>query len=205
MSLPPDRTIVRNEPRVASQGDSRLFVEELFERHHSEIYGFLVRMLRDSELAADLAQDTFVRAFRAIDTLEDRDRARAWLYQIANRTALDELRRRRIIRFQPFTGDPGETARHTAPSAEHEVMELRLSAPLERALLRIPERQRSALLLAELGEQTGVELAATLGISHVAVRALLTRARESLRRALAEEEAAEAERTGSRPHRGGAR
>ena len=46
---------------------------------------------------------------------EDRERARAWLYQIANRTALDELRRRRIVRFLPFTGEPGETARQTAP------------------------------------------------------------------------------------------
>ena len=60
------------------------------------------------------------------------------------------------------------------------------------------ERQRSALLLAEVHELTGVELAASLGTTHVAARALLTRARESLRRALAEERvlAAEAEAAG---------
>jgi len=66
-------------------------------------------------------------------------------------------------------------------------MEMRLSGPLARALARIPERQRAALLLAEVGDLTGLELAETLGISHVAARALLTRARESLRQALADE------------------
>ncbi len=63
---------------------------------------------------------------------------------------------------------------------------------MERALRKIPERQRSALLLAELHDLTGLELAAALGVSHVAARALLTRARESLRQALAAERAADA-------------
>ena len=66
-------------------------------------------------------------------------------------------------------------------------METRLSGELQRALDRIPERQRAALLLAEVHDLTGLELAAALGVSHVAARALLTRARESLRQALAAE------------------
>jgi RNA polymerase sigma-70 factor (ECF subfamily) len=70
-------------------------------------------------------------------------------------------------------------------------MDLRLSGPLERALASIPERQRAALLLAELHDLTGLELAAAMGVSHVAARAILTRARESLRRALAAEQDAE--------------
>ena len=64
-------------------------------------------------------------------------------------------------------------------------MDAHLSGDLQRALERIPERQRAALLLAELHDLTGLELAAALGVSHVAARALLTRARESLRQALA--------------------
>ncbi|HEY8870890.1 MAG TPA: RNA polymerase sigma factor [Candidatus Limnocylindrales bacterium] len=176
------------------------FVEELFARHHGEIYAYLIRMLRDPELAADLTQDAFVKAYRAYDTLEKSENARAWLYQIAHRVALDELRRRKIIRFFPWTGE----SRGSVPSAEHIAMELRLSGPLQRALERIPERQRAALLLAELHDLTGVELAAALGVSHVAARALLTRARESLRQALAVEEAHDASRNasnvqGSRP------
>ncbi len=171
-----------------ASSDARAFVEELFARHNGEIYAYLMRMLHEPELAADLAQDTFLRAYRALDSLEDPAHARAWLYQIAHRVALDELRRRRIVRFLPLTGD----SHGTAPSAEHEVMELRLSADLQRALAKIPERQRSALLLAELHDLTGLELAAALGVSHVAARALLTRARESLRQALAAEREANA-------------
>ena len=90
-------------------------------------------------------------------------------------------------------------------------MDLRLSGPLERALAKIPERQRAALLLAEIHDLTGLELAAAMGVSHVAARAILTRARESLRRALAAEKelerAAEQDRdaTFAREARGGGR
>ena len=165
------------------------FVEELFAKHHGEIYAYLLRMIRDPELAADLTQDAFVKAYRAYDSLEKPENARAWLYQIAHRVALDEIRRRKIIRFFPWTGE----SRGSAPSAEHLVMEAHLSGDEERALAKIPERQRAALLLAELHDLTGLELAAALGVSHVAARALLTRARESLRQALAAERDAEAD------------
>ena len=166
------------------------FVEGLFARHHGEIYAYLIRMVRDPELAADLTQDAFVKAYKAHDSLEKAENARAWLYQIAHRVALDHIRRGKIVRFLPWTGE----SRGAVPSAEHLVMEARLSGDLQRALERIPERQRAALLLAELHDLTGLELAAALGVSHVAARALLTRARESLRQALAAERAAEADR-----------
>lgn len=165
------------------------FVEALFAKHHGEIYAYLIRMVRDPELAADLTQDAFVKAYKAHDSLEKAENARAWLYQIAHRVALDHIRRQKIVRFLPWTGE----SRGAVPSAEHLVMDARLSGDLQRALERIPERQRAALLLAELHDLTGLELAAALGVSHVAARALLTRARESLRQALAAERAAEAD------------
>ena len=164
---------------------ARAFVERLYAAHHAEIYAYLARMVRDDELAADLTQEAFVKAYRAFDTLADPNRARAWLYQIAGRTALDELRRRKIVRFVPWTGE----SRGAAPSAEELALRSRLSADLERALARIPARQRQALLLSELYDMTGLELAHALGVSHVAARALLTRGRESLRQALAIEKA----------------
>ncbi len=165
------------------------FVETLFAKHHGEIYAYLLRMLREPELAADLTQDAFIKAYKNYETLEKPENARAWLYQIAHRVALDEIRRRKIIRFFPWTGE----SHGSAPSAERLVMDAHLSSDMQRALARIPERQRAALLLAELHDLTGVELAAALGVSHVAARALLTRARESLRQALASEREAEAE------------
>jgi RNA polymerase sigma-70 factor, ECF subfamily len=176
------------------QDEAYRFVEDLFAKHQHEIYAYLLRMLRDPELAADLAQDAFVKAYRAYDSLQKPENARAWLYQIAHRVALDNLRRNKIVRFIPLVGE----ARNTAPSAEHLVMEARLSGELQRALERIPERQRQALLLAELHDLTGLELAAALGVSHVAARALLTRARESLRQALVAEQQALADAESAR-------
>lgn len=175
---------------AGEEAGERSFIEELFALHHAEIYAYVFRMVRDADVAADFTQDTFVKAYRAQESLEDRSKARAWLYQIAHRIVLDEMRRRRIVRFLPWTGE----SRGAAPSAEHLAMEMRLSGPLARALARIPERQRAALLMAEVNDLTGLELADALSISHVAARALLTRARESLRQALAEERQSERER-----------
>jgi RNA polymerase sigma factor (sigma-70 family) len=170
---------------TSDRATARAFVERMYAAHHAEIYAYLARMLRNDELAADLTQDTFVKAYRAFDTLLDPNRGRAWLYQIAGRTALDELRRRKIVRFIPWTGE----SRGSVSSAEDLVLRGRLSADLERALAKIPPRQRQALLLSELNELTGLELAEAMGVSHVAARALLTRGRESLRQALAIERA----------------
>jgi RNA polymerase sigma-70 factor (ECF subfamily) len=170
---------------MTDHATARAAVEELYAEHHAEIHSYLARMLRDDELAADLTQETFVKAFRAFETLADPARARPWLYQIAGRTALDELRRRRIVRFVPWSGE----SRGTAVSAEEQVLGGRLSGEMERALAAIPERHRMALLLAEVHDLSGVELAQALGVSHVAARALLTRARESLRQALVMERA----------------
>ena len=172
------------------------FLEDLFTRHHGEIYAYLVRMLHDRELAADLTQDAFLKAYRAHDTLKDPGNARAWLYQIARRVALDEIRRRGVVRFVPWAGE----SYGVGPSAEQVVMETTRSGDLQRALDQIPERQRSALLLKELHDLTGVELAAALGVSHLAARALLTRARKALRQALAaQDEAAAAEAAAAGP------
>ena len=175
---------------VSEDSGDRTFIEQLFALHHAEIYAYILRMVRDEDVAADFAQDTFIKAYKAQDSLEDRAKARAWLYQIAHRVVLDEMRRRRIVRFMPWTGDNYGSA----PSAEHLAMEMRLSGPLARALARIPERQRAALLMAEVNDLTGLELAGALGVSHVAARALLTRARESLRQALADERRQEKDR-----------
>jgi RNA polymerase sigma-70 factor (ECF subfamily) len=173
------------EDAPSRESEARRFIDESFARYHAEIYGFLARMVRDPDLAADIAQDTFVKAYRAYESLEDREKTRAWLYSIANRAALDELRHRKVVRFVPWSGE----SRGASPSAESTALQGHMSGEMERALARIPERQRSALILAEIHDLTGLELAAAMNSSHIAVRALLTRARDNLRDALLAEQA----------------
>ena len=111
---------------VWDRDEAGRFVEELFAKHHGEIYAYLFRMMRDPEVAADMTQDAFIKAYKNYDTLEKPENARAWLYQIAHRVALDEIRRRKIVRFLPWTGE----SKGSAPSAEHLVMDARLSGDL---------------------------------------------------------------------------
>ena len=99
------------------------FVEDLFAAHHNEIYAYLIRMLRDPELAADLTQDAFIKAYRNYNVLEKPENARAWLYQIAHRVALDHIRRQKIVRFMPWTRE----SHGAAPSTERLVMDAHLS------------------------------------------------------------------------------
>ena len=176
--------------RLGQPETAQAFIEDLFARHHDEVYRYLVRMLHDPELAADLTQDAFVKAFRAQRALQDRTQARAWLYQIARRVALDELRHRRVVRFVPWTGEsPG-----AAPSAEQSSWR-RPDRGTPAGPRPGPERQRTALVLNELHDFSGIELAAALGISHLAARALLARGRKHLRQALEAERQADAEAT----------
>ncbi len=67
----------------------------LFHLHHSRIFTYLVHILGRREEAEDLAQETFLKAWRSLHTLEDDDRFGPWLYRIATHTALDHLRKQK--------------------------------------------------------------------------------------------------------------
>jgi len=122
------RGVDRGRPMSGTwdRDEAAAFVETVFAKHHGEIYAYLLRMMRDPEVAADMTQDAFIKAYKNYETLEKPENARAWLYQIAHRVALDEIRRRKIVRFLPWTGE----SRGAAPSAEHLAMEGRLSGDM---------------------------------------------------------------------------
>ena len=76
--------------------EAAVFVETLFAKHHGEIFAYLMRMMRDPEVAADMTQDAFIKAYKNYATLEKPENARAWLYQIAHRVALDGIGRAHV-------------------------------------------------------------------------------------------------------------
>ena len=78
-------------------------VTGLFEQHHGEIYGYLAQLLRDRQLAEDLLQETFLRAFRTRHELSRIENPRAWLYRIATNLALNALKRRRRFAWLPWS------------------------------------------------------------------------------------------------------
>src|SRR5262249_57786014 len=115
----PEADPVRGPGAVAA--DERPVFIDLFARYHHPLLNYLFGMTRDRELAADLAQDTFVHAWAAAPDLAGITQPRAWLYRIATRVALDAVRHRRHIewlplsRVEPEAGGPATEAWSALP------------------------------------------------------------------------------------------
>lgn len=142
----------------------------LFEKHSPSLQRYLRFATGNADLAADLTQDVFLRVVRSADGYQPRDRDRAWLFRIARNLLLDHVRR---VAARPavaeITAEPIRAAAQTA----------RLS--IREALHRLPDRERHAFLLCEIGGLTYEELAAVLEVSPAAIRSLLYRVRLQLR------------------------
>ena len=162
----------------AQAGDRAAFAS-LVERYQQPLGGYLWRLTGDWELALDLTQDTFVRAYRSISTTRPGLVIRPWLYRIATNLAYDHLRRQRrytrITRSLAGRESPGESER----IEERELV--------ERALARLRPRERSVLLLCGLEGLTYTETAAALATTPEAVRKQFGRAKARFRAAYAEE------------------
>lgn len=163
--------------------DREAVFERLFQDHQRSIYIYLCRLVRDQKQAEDLTQDAFVKAYRALDRLPAEANVRAWLYRIATNTALDWLRRRRLISWLPlFEWDP-----HPATSTSFAESSLE-SVAVQQALSRLPARYRVPLVLYACQGLSTQEIADILSISRGAVKTRLFRAREKFRRLYASEE-----------------
>jgi RNA polymerase sigma-70 factor, ECF subfamily len=161
--------------------------ERLFDEYSAAIYNYVLRMVGDADRAADIAQDTFIKAYRKLDTLTDATSTRSWLYRIATNTAIDEMRRRRWVR--PMGDD---THRHAErpddrPGPEAQVIGAMLDDRIERALLRLKPTHRQCLLLSDMEDMSSQQIGEVMGMSHGAVRVLLSRARGEMRQLLASE------------------
>jgi RNA polymerase sigma factor (sigma-70 family) len=158
----------------------------IYDRYRQRLFAYTRQMLPGSRQdAEDALQDVFIRAYSGLRA-NDRDLAlRAWLYRVAHNRCIDELRRP-----LPSIPDLAEMAkgRIRDPIAEAEQREAlrRLIADVR----RLPDQQRSALLMRELSGMSYAELAVVLGVSVAAVRSLLVRARLGLVRALEARETA---------------
>jgi RNA polymerase sigma-70 factor (ECF subfamily) len=145
-------------------------IEGFYRLHSDSVYSYLVSLCRDRSRAEDLMQDTFVRATRALGGYRGGS-PRAWLFSIARTVYLDDLRRRAR---RPVLVDAQDLAAATVSDPVEQ-------DAIERALSRLPERQRTALLLSDRVGLVGSELAAALGTTEGAARVLVHRARQGFR------------------------
>lgn len=157
--------------------------DRLFDEYQNAVFNYVLRMVGDRDRAEDITQDTFIKAYRKLDQLTDDAAIRPWLYRIATNTAIDEIRRRRFsFTTENFPDRPDE-----ALGPEGHAMAIRLDDTLQRALLRLAPNHRQCIVLSDVEDMSGQQIAEVMGISYGAVRTLLCRARGEMRRLLAAE------------------
>ena len=163
-------------------GDADAF-ETLFRQFQGEVYGWILRLVRDPSAAEDLTVETFWRLYRAHARFDPAGNFPGWLRRIATNTALDHLRMLRPAAPLP-EHLPAAPASDPAVTAE-------VRRAVGEALQKLPAKLQAAALLALVEERPYAEIAAALGISEPAVKSRVFRAVHLLRRRL--------ERQGIRP------
>lgn len=165
---------------LAAEGDDGAF-SELMRRHQDAVYGFACRFLGDMHEAEDVAQETFLRLYRAASRYRPEASLRTFLLRITRNICIDHLRKKRPVLMDKIP----EIAAEETPV---DLLEGAIDADrLERAIEELPVNQRSALVLRHNEQLSYCQIAEIMGISVSAVESLLVRARRTLRRNLAPE------------------
>ena len=140
----------------------------------------LVRLTGDPALAEDLAQETFVKAFRNLAAFDSKRRLSSWLFRIAHNTGIDALRRSRPVTIDIDAGDAAEEP--AAPVSADPVERRALGRALQTALGRLRPDQRTVVVLRYESGLSFEEIAQVLGIPESTARSHVHRARKELAR-----------------------
>ena len=173
-------------------GDDQAF-QRLFERYRRPIMNYLYRFFWNRAIAEELTQEVFLRVCKAAERYEPRTAFRNWIYQIAANVARNEVRKHEYaVKKQPLAGPvnpeehrPEEIHRDPcADTPEKLVSAQRLEEEIQRVLVRLPDKQRTALLLCRHHGFSYREIAEIMQLRQGAVKSLIHRATETLRKRL---------------------
>jgi len=170
-------------------GDVASF-ELLLAKYRGPLVGYIGRMVGDQARAEELAQEAFLRVYRARESYEPTAKFATWLYRIATRLALNSIRDHRHEAGRRSLDDSAdgrlvfEAVDGRANREQQLLAEARL-ATVREAIAQLPDKQRAAVLMHKYQELDYQQIAGALGCSVSAVKSLLFRAYESLRQRLA--------------------
>jgi RNA polymerase sigma-70 factor (ECF subfamily) len=172
------------------RGDESAFAK-LVDRHRERVFRLACRYLNDETAADDLAQEAFIRVYRARHTWRPEAKFSTWLYRVTANACLNELRARRARKAVETTASAGpggevavDAADPRAADPGDAVLRGELAAVVRGAVQELPEDQRMAVLLSKYEGLSYRELAEAMDRSVPAVKSLLVRARENLRKSL---------------------
>ena len=163
-------------------GEASAF-DVLVARWEDRIRGAAFRFLGSEEEARDVAQEAFLKAYRALDGFKGEARFSSWLYQIATNLCRDRLRRRKTratVSLEALEGT-GPVMVETRPGAHERLLERDLARAVRRALHTLPEEQREVVILKEYQELTFLEIAQALDVPVSTVKTRLYRGLGQLR------------------------
>jgi RNA polymerase sigma-70 factor (ECF subfamily) len=163
---------------LARRGDQEAFAE-LVRIHQHEVYTLAARIVVDRDLAGDVAQDAFVRAWRAIPRFRGDARFSTWMHRITVNTAFTHRERRKRRRTEPLEVANEPEAEGLTPERAGDVAGMR--DELQRALASLPESLRAVVVLKDVYQWTHAEIGEQLGISVTAAKVRLHRGRKRLR------------------------
>ena len=188
----PDAVDDRKLVQAAQKGDPAAF-RKLVERYQRRVYQLAVGMLKDSDDAMDIAQETFVRVHKYLPSFKGDSSFFTWTYRIAMNLCLDAQRKKgRVERVDLAEGDEAEIeAAMDPPSAalagpQRAALNTELKGKMEEALASLSENHRSILLLREMEGLSYEELAKVLGIRKGTVMSRLFHARLKMQNKLRE-------------------
>lgn len=183
MSTKPEQDSASALPSEAEAG-----VRQLFERHHETIFNLCCRILDHPQDAEDITQDVFVRAFKAYDRFRAESSPGTWLYRIAVNLCLNHQRRQKYVRWlsldlfsEAFDTPPFES-QDAGPDERFEQAET--ERIVRQALGELPDRQRTAMIMARYDRLSYREIASVLECSEASVESLLHRAKLTLAKRL---------------------
>ena len=167
---------------------------ELVELYQHRLVAVMHHLVGNAEEAEDLAQEVFLRVYRARKKYRPRSKFSTWLFTIANNLALNALRSRQrkpvVPLHRPATparwgrGRPSSWSATAAAAPCSALQQQELAAVIRQALEGLNERQRMAVVLNKFEDMNYAEIAEVMGLTTKAVKSLLSRARMNLRAAL---------------------
>jgi RNA polymerase sigma-70 factor (ECF subfamily) len=159
---------------------------ELVRRYQSRVFAILYRYERDNQRVEDLAQETFVKAWRALGQFDARAPFEHWISRIAVRTALDHLRREKKHKNEVGLPELGEDVLDwlRTDNERSELDDRSAAEVLNLGMQELSPSDRMVITMQEIEGRSIKEIAAAMGISGLAVRVRAVRARARLKRAL---------------------
>ena len=182
------RTLPDSQLVIRAQAGSKTDFDLIYERYYNQIYRFQTRMVGDSWIGEELAQETFFKAWRALNALRDPTKFLSWLYRIAANEISNYYRHPEVPKRESLLED-GE-ASISGPEAQVEAQE-----HLEQALARVmSEKCRACLILYHIDGYSIPRIAEFLGIKQSSVRQYISSGLNQLKRFLEEDDTSKEER-----------